>query len=80
MIQEFSIRHLKSKEIADVILLVNKYTQGDISEFIHKAFNKKDLDSYITCLDATNYLCFKTIIFQQTYIEMLRKQIDAGKQ
>jgi hypothetical protein len=73
---EFSIKHLKTEQITQVLALINKYTQGRIDEFISEAFDYQDLDSYIAALDATNYFCFKTIIYQQLHIDTLKRQLN----
>lgn len=79
MVPEFSIKHLKSDEIMKVRDTIENYTGLKIEEFLLRAFESEDLDSYIDSLNALNYFSFKSMLIMQAQIRILQSELKKFK-
>lgn len=79
MIPEFSIKHIKGDEIEKVRSTIENYTSVKLEEFILKAIQNEDLDSYVDALNAINYFSFKTILIMKSQIKILQKELKKYK-
>lgn len=74
MTPEFSIQNIKAQDVLSVCETIRALTDCKVEEFVLDSLDSGDLDKFISSLNASLYLAFRSILILKAEINQLKKE------